>query len=234
MYRTGAYRSAGSEALTRRDAATRSTVARQSPQGRHRALDRSPARYRSHWRGPSDHGDGRSLMSGGANAMCDGRPRQRMRRQVGQGRDGSPRRRAIRADAPERAVGIRGGASLVRVGARDPTELATRIALEEDQRGRSVAGFPRYPAAPPTETGRDPGHRKNWLSTVPETGLTTTRSRNGTLDAQIGCTDIEPVAAVLVDFKSPTTATHRPNQPAGQPIGARSYGAAMPLRRSGT
>jgi len=113
----------------------------------------------------------------------------------GQGRDGSPRRRAIRADAPERAVGIRGGASLVRVGARDPTELATRIALEEDQRGRSVAGFPRYPAAPPTETGRDPGHRKNWLSTVPETGLTTTRSRNGTLDAQIGGTDIEPVAA---------------------------------------
>jgi len=67
-----------------------------------------------------------------------------------------------------------------------------RIALEEDERGRSVAGFP---AAPPTETGRDPGHRKNWLSTVPETGLTPTRSRNGTLDAQIGGTDIEPVAA---------------------------------------
>ncbi len=39
------------------------------------------------------------------------------------------------------------------------------------------------------ETGRDPCHSKNWLSTVPETGLTTTRSRNGTLDAQIGFSD---------------------------------------------
>ena len=54
-------------------------------------------------------------------------------------------------------------------------------------------------------------------------GLTTTRSRNGTLHAQIAGTDIEPVAApVLLDFKSPTTATHGPNQPAGSPIDARS------------
>jgi len=36
--------------------------------------------------------------------------------------------------------------------------------------------------------------------------------------------DIEPVAAlILLDFKSPTTATHRPNQPEGTPIGARSH-----------
>ena len=38
--------------------------------------------------------------------------------------------------------------------------------------------------------------------------------KNGTLDAQIAGTDIEPVAApVLLDFMSRTTATHRPNQP---------------------
>ncbi len=36
--------------------------------------------------------------------------------------------------------------------------------------------------------------------------------------------DFEPVAApALLDFKSPTTATHRPNQPEGTPIGARSH-----------
>ncbi len=61
------------------------------------------------------------------------------------------------------------------------------------------------------------------MSTVPEPGLTTTRSRNGTLDAQIAGADIEPVAApVLLDFKSPTTATHGPNQPEGTPLGASS------------
>ncbi len=53
-------------------------------------------------------------------------------------------------------------------------------------------------------------------------GLTTTRSRNGTFDAQIVGADIEPVAApILLDVKSPTTATHEPNQPEGSPIGAR-------------
>jgi len=37
------------------------------------------------------------------------------------------------------------------------------------------------------------------LPTVPETRLTTTRSRNGTLDAQIGGVDIEPVAEPVLD-----------------------------------
>ena len=45
---------------------------------------------------------------------------------------------------------------------------------------------------------RDPSHSKNWLSTVPETGLTTTRSRNGTLDVQIASADIESAAAPVV------------------------------------
>jgi len=43
------------------------------------------------------------------------------------------------------------------------------------------------------------------LSTAPETGRTTPRSRNGTLDAQIAGADIEPVAAPAPSstFKSP-------------------------------
>jgi len=45
---------------------------------------------------------------------------------------------------------------------------------------------------------RDPSHSKNWLSTVPEKGLTTTRSRNGTLDVQIASADIESAAAPVV------------------------------------
>jgi len=63
--------------------------------------------------------------------------------------------------------------------------------------------------------------------------LTTTRSRNGTLDAQIAGADIEPVAApILLDFKSPTTATHGPNQPEGTPIGALSAGWWLPDNQS--
>ncbi len=80
---------------------------------------------------------------------------------------------------------------------------------------------PRHPAAAATGLGGYPCHSKNWLSTVPETRLTTTRSRDGTLDAQIAGADIEPVAApVLLDLKSPPTATDGPNQPAGTPAGA--------------
>jgi len=73
-------------------------------------------------------------------------------------------------------------------------------------------------AALTTETGRDPSQDRIWVSSVPDPGLTTPRSRNGTGDTQIAAADIEPVAApVAIDFESTTDALTADMSPPASP-----------------
>ncbi len=83
-------------------------------------------------------------------------------------------------------------------------------------------------AALTTEIGRDPSQDRIWVSSVPDPGLSTPRSWNGTGDTQIAAADVAPVAApVPLDFESTTDALTADMSPPASPYRRASQGCGM-------